>query len=287
MRRLIDNLSEEEIQARIKDGYGQGYGSDYKPWLTVRNVSSKGRSCRLYNQRIERPMTVFSKLEECTCYTLMWQDEIIDIREQFPLLPLSETQEIARELGIKHPRAPRAKHDLVMTTDFVVTVQKEGNPYLVAVYVKYQNDLTKMRTREKYMIEKEYWQRRGIDLKIVTENSFVPIEAENISKIMDCYTCPISKAEMQRKGFSDMYIIEKLSNSGTMTIQEFSKEVDEKFGFYSSATWKYLYHLIAHKIIPVDLTKRRIVGTTKISSVVCLEQLRNEIGEMLSNEVHA
>lgn len=287
MRSLINNLTDEDIQKRIKAGYGQGYGSNYKPWLTVRNVSSKGRSCRLYNQKIERSMTVFSKLEECTCYTLMWKDEIIDIREQYPLLPLSETQEIAREFGIKHPRAPRAKHDLVMTTDFLITVRKEGNPYLVAVYVKYQSDLADTRTREKYMIEKEYWHRRGIELKIVTENSFIPIEAENISIIMDCYKCPISESEMRKKRFSEMVLIEKLSHSESLTIQEFSRQVDEEFGFSDNTAWKYLYHLMARKLIPVDLKKQKIMGTTRIDSVVCLQQLCNEIEETLRNAIRA
>ncbi|MGP7816533.1 TnsA endonuclease N-terminal domain-containing protein [Niallia sp. 01092] len=49
---------------------------------------------------------------------------IVDIREQFPLLPIEETIIIAEELGIKHPTDPNTGEPVVMTTDFLVTVSK-------------------------------------------------------------------------------------------------------------------------------------------------------------------
>ncbi len=48
----------------------------------------------------------------------------MDIREQFPLLPIEETIIIAEELGIKHPTDPNTGEPVVMTTDFLVTVSK-------------------------------------------------------------------------------------------------------------------------------------------------------------------
>ena len=35
---------ELKIQKWIKEGRGQGFGNSYKPWLTIRDVSSEGRS---------------------------------------------------------------------------------------------------------------------------------------------------------------------------------------------------------------------------------------------------
>nr|WP_238602194.1 TnsA endonuclease N-terminal domain-containing protein [Lysinibacillus parviboronicapiens] len=47
---------------------------------------------------------------------------VVDIREQYPLLPLEETIVIADELGLKHPTDPKTIEPDVMTTDFLLTV---------------------------------------------------------------------------------------------------------------------------------------------------------------------
>lgn len=39
--------SEIKSQKWVKEGRGSGQGSDYKPWLTVRDVLSEGRSHRI------------------------------------------------------------------------------------------------------------------------------------------------------------------------------------------------------------------------------------------------
>ncbi|GLC89690.1 hypothetical protein LYSBPC_28170 [Lysinibacillus piscis] len=48
---------------------------------------------------------------------------IVDIREQYPFLLLEEPSLIAEELGITHPRNPKTNESIIMTTDFVVTLQ--------------------------------------------------------------------------------------------------------------------------------------------------------------------
>ncbi len=57
-------------------------------------------------------------------YLTEFSDVILDIREQFPLLPQEETIVIAEELGIKHPADPKTGDPIVMTTDFLLTVDK-------------------------------------------------------------------------------------------------------------------------------------------------------------------
>jgi hypothetical protein len=96
--------TEEKIEQMIRDGRGQGEGKDYLPWLQVGDFSSQGRSHRVNGIKINRIHHFFSDLEQQYYYILMWQDDVIDIREQFPLLPVSHTESIAEELGVKHPQ---------------------------------------------------------------------------------------------------------------------------------------------------------------------------------------
>ena len=49
-------MATEHQQKRwIKEGRGQGYLKDYKPWITIRDVSSKGRSHRVFGHTVMLP----------------------------------------------------------------------------------------------------------------------------------------------------------------------------------------------------------------------------------------
>ena len=49
----------------------------------------------------------------------MWNEKNIDIREQYPLFPKYDTEEIASILNIKHPGYNG--FNIIMTTDFLIT----------------------------------------------------------------------------------------------------------------------------------------------------------------------
>ncbi|MFM0527230.1 TnsA endonuclease N-terminal domain-containing protein [Paraburkholderia strydomiana] len=67
---------------------------------------------------------------------------MIDIREQFPLLPLSPIQDVGRQRGIRYPLYAQTTVPFVMTTDFVVTVQQDdGSAHEFARTVKYTDKL--------------------------------------------------------------------------------------------------------------------------------------------------
>lgn len=58
-------------------------------------------------------------------YLTEYSDVVIDLREQFPVLPFEETRLIADELGIKHPTDPKTGEPIVMTTDFLLTIDTD------------------------------------------------------------------------------------------------------------------------------------------------------------------
>lgn len=89
-----------KIEKWIKEGRGTGIGSEYKPWLNIQDVASMGRSTRLKGIKTNRQHEFLSDLERNYFYLTEYSDFVVDIREQFPLLPLEETIVIADELGI-------------------------------------------------------------------------------------------------------------------------------------------------------------------------------------------
>jgi hypothetical protein len=82
---------ELKIQKWIKEGRGQGFGNNYKPWITIRDVSSEGRSHRVFGHKSQRIHHLLSDLELSAFLLLEWHSTTIDIFQSFLLL-LSQSQ---------------------------------------------------------------------------------------------------------------------------------------------------------------------------------------------------
>lgn len=150
---------------KLLEKRGQGTGKDYKPWLRVHEVPSKGLSSRIIGTKTGRIHQLLSQLETAQFFLLEWDDNVRDIREQFPLLPIQETTYIAEELKIKHPWNPRGSS--VLTTDFLITLKNNLGVHYSAIAVKPKTELSKQRTLEKLEIERIYWLKKNIPWQIV------------------------------------------------------------------------------------------------------------------------
>ncbi|MFC4860571.1 TnsA endonuclease N-terminal domain-containing protein [Pseudomonas sp. MAHUQ-62] len=165
--------TEADIDRAIRDGYGQGAGLDYKPWLRVRDVPSKGQSKKTLGLTVPRIYQLFSQNEYFYFLTLEFAKSVVDIREQFPLLPTKETEAAALSLGYAHPKFTGTQLNYVMTTDFLITkVDSSGREVLKARTVKEDAELYGAKARridEKLKIEQVFWEGRGVDWKLVTK----------------------------------------------------------------------------------------------------------------------
>ncbi|HEV2707631.1 MAG TPA: TnsA endonuclease N-terminal domain-containing protein [Pyrinomonadaceae bacterium] len=121
-KRRRDN-GQQARRRRSKEGRGIGTGADYIPYLLIHDVPSIGLASRVWGWKTRRVHHFLSRLELKFFYTLEWRPDVHDIREQFPL-DLDETLAIADQLGVRHPRDPKTKDYVVMTSDFVLTIRK-------------------------------------------------------------------------------------------------------------------------------------------------------------------
>lgn len=240
----------------IKEGRGTGIGSEYKPWLKIQDVSSLGRSTRLKGIKTNRQHEFLSDLERNYFYLTEYSDFVVDIREQLPLFPLEETIVIADELGLKHPTDPKTNEPVVMTTDFLLTVDKGNGLVELARTIKMKDELLKQRVIEKFEIERVYWERRQIDWGIVTELEIPKEMARNISYIHDYYDI------QQYDAFQNMnqQHIEDLAMALLQSVLSESKSIREVTNVFDKETHMPLgsgmtlfYHLLAQKIIQVDM----------------------------------
>jgi hypothetical protein len=243
--------------AKMKEKRGMYDRSLYNGWTKAHEFGSSGRNHRIIGWRSNRVHQLLSDNEKRHFVLLQWNDNVIDIREQFPLLPLASTFEIANEFGYSHPPATRTKFEdkLVMTTDFLVTIKYEKEIKDIALSIKISKDLENDRTIEKLRIEKEYWNRQGIEWQLSTEKDINKMVSLNLSSIYTSYfwkdhfpytDYEISKMEESLRRF----ILEQGD------IFEGLREFEAVFNWNKNEGLTFLRYLITSKRLQTDLTRR-------------------------------
>ncbi|SOC41745.1 TnsA endonuclease N-terminal domain-containing protein [Ureibacillus acetophenoni] len=248
-----NELTEKKICDMEKEGRGKGTGEHYKPWINIQDFPSSGLATRGKGWKTNRIHQFLSKLERSYYYVLEWNDCVVDIREQYPLTR-DDTWIIANEKGIKHPTDPKSQIPIVMTTDFLITIKDSKGTRHVARTVKPSKDLENERIIEKFEIERTYWESRGIDWGIITDNEIPKDMVENVEwlhssyfKIEDLPSSTLYTYAQQLKAFIKKY---------NTSIIEIVTQFDQTFQLESGMGLEILKHLIARKEVPVDITKK-------------------------------
>ncbi|MBO9489853.1 Tn7 transposase TnsA N-terminal domain-containing protein [Endozoicomonas sp. G2_1] len=237
----------------LKNGIGIGEYEEYSPWLRVQDVrESKATGDKINGIKVKRVYHTLSPNESNFFYLAEFDNDVLDIREQFPLLPLTLTTAIAKHLGVKHPQVPFVTGGMLnlMTTDFLLTT-KTG---YVAVSVKPPNEFdinskNLKRTLEKIEIERVFWELLGVEFKLFAPDEESKIKAGNISWATD---------PVRNKLFIPEFQVDSLAQIITLGEHDYALLVDKIsyiLGFEPVMAANALKLLIAKKVIEVDLTR--------------------------------
>ena len=185
-----------------------------------------------------------SDLERNYFFIMEWKEEVIDIREQFPL-NRELTYKIAEEKGIHHPICTRKESLIVLTTDFFLTVRKGKEIKYIARTIKPSSELEDERIIEKFEIEREYWERKGSDWGVVTEKD-IPLEmAHNISWIHKHYSL---------EGIEDQNFVKVFFSY----LKQFQNVDQTLIELEQGSSINYFKHLLARKLIYGDMSKQKL-----------------------------
>lgn len=248
--------TKETIDKWIAAGHGQGEGENYRPFLIVRDVPSSGRSRKIKSLKNGRTQHYLSDLEYYHHILHEYDPNVIDIREQFALIPLYETQEIAQQLSIKHPIYKKFLTPIVMTSDLVVTIQSEAEEIIEVISVKPSSEVDvnnpkSERTFEKLLIEKIYWENKGISWRLSTENDISMNRALNLDMLR--YTLFMSELDFLNKKMEMFIAVFNKYWKPYFSLNEILKkttlllglEINQSFCLFGRAIWSSL--------LPVDL----------------------------------
>lgn len=247
------SFDEDKLVRFLKEGRGQGIGKDYRPWLTVQDVSSHGRSSRIYSRKTDREHHLLSDIETALFLLLEWSDSVSDIREQFPL-DRDETRRIAADMGVRHPVDTQSRTDIVMTTDFVVDRRVGESITVHARSVKPAIELDKGRTLEKQEIERRYWHSRGVDWGLVTDLDMPVQRIKNLRWLHEMQslqhmTAPHPDYWDDRCG----RFLACLPQATGMSTKQFVRLLESTQGFAIGEALTVIRHLAANKRIAIDL----------------------------------
>lgn len=247
------------IENRIKEGYGTGRGDKYIPWIKIQDVPSKGRASRIRGIKTGRMQELLSDMERNFFYVLDYSDIVQDIREQFPLLPMEETMLIANELGVEHPKNPETGELIVMTTDFLINIDYNNESLEIARTTKSKDDLLNKRVCEKFEIERVYWERKGVNWAIITEEEIDSTLVKNIGLVHSYKEIGLvdSFIDIEPGEIKDLiYEFLKRIVDNPKSMRRICNEFDDEMCLKRGTGLSIFKYLVINRIIVIDITKK-------------------------------
>ncbi|MDD7795902.1 TnsA endonuclease N-terminal domain-containing protein [Clostridium sp. 'White wine YQ'] len=245
-------------KARLREKRGQGYGLEYKPWILPHEVPSDGRCHKILGWKHNRVHYLLSDGELWAFLILQMQDNVLDIREQFPLLPINETLEIAERLNVLHPPKYKINREekTVLTSDFNILVKCDIGVKEIVRTLKTEEDYQKRRTQEKLLIEKEFWSKKGIDWGVITHNEESKVIGRNIYSIYQDY---FWNDAMNLNDIELKWLIEKFKDmlsKSNMNVIKTTSEFERVMGWCEGEGLSFLKYLLTHKEVKANFRKK-------------------------------
>jgi len=253
---------ERKIEERQKAGFGQGSLGSYRPWIEISDVSSTGRSRRIWSNKTQRFHHLLSDVERDIFVASEWSRSVLDIREQYPL-DRELTQTIAHDLKIRHPHYPGTHVPTVMTVDFLLTViGPEGEQY-VAINAKRDEEAEDETSLNKLEIQRSYFEAIGCEHHLMYHSRLPKQKINNIYWIRDAQLKPgeiepytgFYESLKQRMGT-------ELANNPNLdftTLANYTTSFDERYNVEPGTGLRVVRMLMQERALAVDLEAKDLL----------------------------
>jgi hypothetical protein len=262
MARRQYRMTVEKFKRYMKQGRGRGEGKSYRPWLTIHDFSSIGNSHRLYSWKLRRIVHLFSDLELALFYILESFLFVLDIHEQFPLLPPTEVMQIIKRCSSTwYERLSTLENQFgwlyIPTSDFRVSVRGRSGTHHVIYTVKPASRLTPHQ-QLKFQVEKKFWKKRGLTLEIVTDEKlhenrqlFRNIHFLRPYRSLDNY--PENESLDPAERYEIVSRLTQMTLERPVRLRDVTRAVDREFGVQPGTSLMLANHLLANGWWHVDM----------------------------------
>lgn len=253
--------SENKIRQFQAEGRGKGKLATYIPWVQVTDFSSKGESRRVFSPKTGRVHHLLSTVEWHLFLLLEFAEDVIDIREQFPL-DRDDTLSIAAELCIKHPIYPGTKIPEVMTCDFLVIRRKDTGECAEAFNCKRTEEAENARSLEKLEIQRRYFDGMGTSHHLVFHSRLPKSKIKNLEWIRSAQT---RQDEVEPfPGYFDEHaqrVLSDLTNhSRSGSVSDFCDNYDSRNGALPGTGLRAVRILLLNRDIQTDLNEPNLAA---------------------------
>ena len=256
-----------QLERYIEEGRGQGEEANYQPWLTVRDVSSKGRSHREPGWKTNREHHLLSDQERRVFYLFEWSPKVVDIREQYPLDDLELAIKIAEDMGWKYPCDHETGVPFILTTDFMLTLKQNGEKRQVVRTVKSSEELAKKKVIERLELERRYYHAKGIEWGVITEKGIPKVLVDNLEWIHGSYWLE-GTPEMDTENLKLLAeTLKKRLQELNAPIQQVTNNLDQENNLENGTFFSLFKYLLARKQVEIDMSETKITGKNSTNSI--------------------
>ncbi|QCP48435.1 hypothetical protein FAZ95_04060 [Trinickia violacea] len=294
----------EKLRRMIEEGYGQGHGESYRPFIQIRrkNCSPKGNQSVGPLPGYARAFHALTRVERQFGMLCHWLGAA-DVREQLPAWPFPHPHplvgargasefdgftapglvELAAEADIEHGVFPGSDVPYVATLDVVATVPGTAAPRMVVISCKAGTDLKKApltsRMIERLELERRYCNAISARYHVAHELALSSYLLSNLE------VCGVSVSQESRisaaAGFETFKVILKETILQT-SMRHAVKAAADRSGFDLSLAWP-AFHLLAWQLeIDIDLShpkvtsQRAVPGGRLLRETLCQRLLSEE-----------
>jgi hypothetical protein len=251
----------KKLASLLEQGYGQGEGKDYKPFLDVIRVPSKGRVSRIKGWKTNRVHHFLSDSETRYFYLLEYGEfegfQISDVREHYPLIEgMNEILPTLDEQLIKRLFNQKSGEPMVLVTTFLITLKNDdGDISYYARSIKDYRQLENSQVIERFEIMNRYFKSRGIDYGIITNKEIPIVPAKNIEFIHSSYHLGEYGFKKEEEIIYRDYLLKLITDFQGSTVKEVVNKFDKELNTENGTGLLLYKHLLARKILKVNMNK--------------------------------
>ena len=180
-------MRKASVKNKIKAGKGQGTGATYQAFISASESHSEGTTAEFRDWKTGRIVTCLSQGEKMFYHILRWNDEVVDIQEQYPLdnkLVDAVVAKLSKEDAILLPDELQDNRE-PYTADFLVTM---ANGDKRAYQVKRNRmQINTLHDKRRIAIEGTYWNCLHIPFKLIYAEDIDEAYYNNIARAVRYY----------------------------------------------------------------------------------------------------
>lgn len=230
-------------------------GKDYVPYTKTNTFSSKGRATRIMGIKTGRIHHLQSDNQYRAFMYFEWADQVVDIRESYPMLDIMEV--IDNKEGLRFDKFKDKEKDtqFILTTNFLLTVDKgNGEIEYVARTIKNTTELSRAITAEKLEIDRRYWEAKGIEWKVITEKELDRQYVKNIEFVRET----LLQSQYQEQELKELgnKLALLLMNSPEQSLKQSLKDYERILNLNEGTGLFVFRYLVAKKKVHINMFKK-------------------------------